>query len=59
MYREALEKSTGNEGIITEKHLWLIGLIVLSVVLVIILLVIIFLRKRIVLAIALIKESSK
>ncbi|XP_049820890.1 choline transporter-like 2 isoform X2 [Aethina tumida] len=59
MYREALEKSTGNEGIITEKHLWLLGLIVLSVVLVIILLVIIFLRKRIVLAIALIKESSK
>ncbi|CAH1100837.1 unnamed protein product [Psylliodes chrysocephalus] len=43
----------------TKRDLWLAGLIIISVVLGIILLVLIFLRKRIYLAIALIKEGSK
>ncbi|KAJ8977657.1 hypothetical protein NQ317_002459 [Molorchus minor] len=43
----------------TKRDLWLAGLIVLCVVLTIILLMLIFLRKRIVLAIALVKEGSK
>lgn len=42
-----------------KRDLWLTGLIILSVVTVIILLIMIFLRKRILLAIALIKEGSK
>ncbi|KAG5894973.1 hypothetical protein JTB14_009705 [Gonioctena quinquepunctata] len=43
----------------TSRDLWLAGLIILSTILVIILLMLIFLRKRIVLAIALIEEGSK
>lgn len=43
----------------TKRDLWLTGLIILSVFTAIVLLILIFLRKRIVLAIALIREGSK
>ncbi|CAG9815700.1 unnamed protein product [Phaedon cochleariae] len=43
----------------TKRDLWLAGLIILAIVTTIILLMLIFLRKRIALAIALIKEGSK
>lgn len=43
----------------TTRDLWLAGLIILAIVLGIILLMLIFLRKRIILAIALVKEGSK
>lgn len=48
-----------NKQLKTKRDLWIAGVIVLSVVLFIILLMLIFLRKRILLAIALIKEGSK
>lgn len=43
----------------TTRDLWLAGLIILAIVLGVILLMLIFLRKRIILAIALVKEGSK
>lgn len=46
-------------SVATKRDLWLTGLIILSIFTTIILLMLIFLRKRIVLAIALIKEGSK
>ncbi|KAF2898519.1 hypothetical protein ILUMI_07651 [Ignelater luminosus] len=56
---EQEEASSKWESYLAMKDTWLVFLIISSVVLAIILLVLLFLRKRIVLAIALIKEASK
>lgn len=56
---EQEEASSTLESYLAMKDTWLVFLIIASIVLVIILLVLLFLRKRIVLAIALIKEASK
>ncbi|XP_063909767.1 choline transporter-like 2 isoform X2 [Zophobas morio] len=47
------------ESYATKKDTWLVLLIIASIVLAIVLLILIFLRKRIILAIALVKEGSK
>lgn len=57
MYYKQYEED--RRGVAAKRDMWLTGLIILSVFTGIILLMLIFLRKRIVLAIALIKEGSK
>lgn len=47
------------ESLLTKQETWMVLLVVVAIVLVILLLVVIFLRKRITIAIALIREGSK
>lgn len=47
------------DNVLGEKNVWLAFLIIVSILLIFVLLLVIFLRKRIVIAIALIKEGSK
>ncbi|XP_008190433.1 choline transporter-like 2 isoform X2 [Tribolium castaneum] len=56
---EDVETNNIFESYATKKDTWLVLLIICSIVLAIVLLMMIFLRKRIVLAIALVKEGSK
>ncbi|XP_044258638.1 choline transporter-like 2 isoform X2 [Tribolium madens] len=56
---EDVETNNIIESYATKKDTWLVLLIICSIVLAIVLLMMIFLRKRIILAIALVKEGSK